>query len=333
MMSSDCDGSKARWVRVTAAMCDHRIFRGEPYDRRSAWLWLIANAAWNDHRVRTRGGMVTIKRGEVIAGSEQLASIWGWSRKRVRTFLAELEAEGMVSKGPDRGQLVTILTICNYEKYQTVPANEGPDMGQIGARKRARSGPENGPDNGPDADIVTTCNYEKFQTEPEIGARKRARSGPEKGPAKGPHSTSYIIENRDDTRARAHARPADGAPTAGPGASREVAGLGNGEPEARVSLDNGRIVLANGLRAYWLAKFGGDAERLDLALMQVAAYVQPASVRPLEAQVSAQLARIAAEKLDRDRRYERAVTSRAPPGGTQPQRVSDILRRLREGAE
>lgn len=71
----------------------------------------------------------------------------------------------------------------------------------------------------------------------------------------------------------------------------------------RVLVENGRLVLVNGLRQYWLDKFGGDAERLDLALIQAAAYVQQNSRKPLEAQVSAQLARACAEKIDRDKRY------------------------------
>lgn len=73
----------------------------------------------------------------------------------------------------------------------------------------------------------------------------------------------------------------------------------------------GRIVLRNGLRAFWLERFDGDAERLELGLITAAAYVQPNSIRPLEAQVSAQLARQVADRRDRDRRYAAAAASRS----------------------
>lgn len=74
--------------------------------------------------------------------------------------------------------------------------------------------------------------------------------------------------------------------------------------------EDGRIVLHNGTRARWLAKFGSE-ERLDLALTQAAGWVQPHSSRPLQAQVEAQLARAASDKLDRDVRYQIAAKSKA----------------------
>ena len=133
----------SRWIRVCVDTFDHPSLKGE-FDRRSAWLWLIANAAWKDHRTRTRGGMVELKRGQVMAGTEYLASVWGWSRKKVRTFLGELEAEGMIEKGPAKNQYATILTICNYDKYQTPAENEANERASEGPAKgqrRASEGP------------------------------------------------------------------------------------------------------------------------------------------------------------------------------------------------
>ena len=74
--------------------------------------------------------------------------------------------------------------------------------------------------------------------------------------------------------------------------------------------EDGRIVLHNGTHAKWLAKFGTE-ERLELALMQAAGWVQPHSSRPLQAQVESQLARAASDKLDRDVRYQVAAKSKA----------------------
>lgn len=74
-----------------------------------------------------------------------------------------------------------------------------------------------------------------------------------------------------------------------------------------VSFENGKLTLLNGTRAFWLDQFGGDDKRLDLALIQVAPALQPNSQRPLRSQVEGQLARIAAEKHDRDGRYANAA--------------------------
>jgi len=95
--------------------------------------------------------------------------------------------------------------------------------------------------------------------------------------------------------------------------------------EERVSFDGTAIQLHNGLRSFWLDKYGGDAERLELALIAAVPYVQPNSNRPLEAQVSAQLARSASDKRDRDQRAE--ASRRAPARGP-----SNIFDRKIEGA-
>lgn len=81
-------------------------------------------------------------------------------------------------------------------------------------------------------------------------------------------------------------------------------------PEADVSFDGHTITLTNGERARWLAKFGDD-DRLDLALTQAAAFIQPNSNRSLIVQVRAQLARAAGDKIDRDQRYAAAASKPA----------------------
>lgn len=75
-----------------------------------------------------------------------------------------------------------------------------------------------------------------------------------------------------------------------------------------VRFDGGKITLVNGTRTEWLAKFGNDAESLDLALLEIVERIQPNSNRPISAQVNAGLARIVRERRDRDRRYADAAS-------------------------
>lgn len=98
-------------------------------------------------------------------------------------------------------------------------------------------------------------------------------------------------------------------PVGRPGAAFWSKALIPPEPDEHRSAemtDDGRIVLFNGERAEWLKKFG-SAERLDLALDQAAGWIQPNGSRPLLAQIRAQLARSLAEKIDRDKRAEKAA--------------------------
>jgi len=98
----------------------------------------------------------------------------------------------------------------------------------------------------------------------------------------------------------------------------------------RVRFSNGKIELFNGMRAYWLERFEGDSERLELGLIQAAGFVQPNSVKPLEAQVSAQLARQCSDKRDRDKRYadtaRRNADSRQRAGPSMSPRAAEALR-------
>lgn len=76
------------------------------------------------------------------------------------------------------------------------------------------------------------------------------------------------------------------------------------EEETRVRIENEKIKLCDQLNQFWLKEFNGQQDDLNLSLLQVAAYVQPNNVHSLEKQVSSQLARIARERRERDKRYQ-----------------------------
>jgi hypothetical protein len=129
-----------RWIAISVSMTGHTVLSGGEFDRRSAFLWLIANAAWKDHQVRSRAGIITLRRGEVIASRGHLASVWQWSEKRVRTFMSELADCKMIEMGQRTGQYANIAKICNYDKYQGVTGVDG--------KHRASERPAQGPTEG-----------------------------------------------------------------------------------------------------------------------------------------------------------------------------------------
>lgn len=100
---------------------DHPII-GEP-ERFYAFFWLVGNACWKPKRIRAKGGAIQLERGELSYSVRYLADAWGWSKSRVDRFLAELRKEGMIAPGGtvagrSAGQQQSIITICNYDKYQ-----------------------------------------------------------------------------------------------------------------------------------------------------------------------------------------------------------------------
>lgn len=94
--------------------CD--AFKGEPFDRLHAWIWIIGHANYKDEKRLFRGQLVTIKRGQLVTSTTALAQAWGWSRNKVMRYTEMLENEGMISKnGTPYG---TTITVEKYELYQ-----------------------------------------------------------------------------------------------------------------------------------------------------------------------------------------------------------------------
>lgn len=143
-MPDQCGSDRARWVRTSVEMLDHPILNVGPYSRRDAWLWLIAHAAWRDKRVNHKGRPLDLKRGQVLVGRAFLAETWGWGEKQVRIFLELLVADNMLEKGQSNGHFANVVTICNYDKYQSVDHDEKPVQGPEQGQSAASAGPEQG---------------------------------------------------------------------------------------------------------------------------------------------------------------------------------------------
>lgn len=131
------DGPQSRWIRVSVAMFEHEMLAGGPYDRRSAWLWLIANATWKAKKVRHKGRVMTLERGQLLAGRAYLAQQWEWSEQSVRTFIAQLANQSMLKINQSGGHFANVITICNYDTYQRRAERDGQSGNQ--------SPPENQP--------------------------------------------------------------------------------------------------------------------------------------------------------------------------------------------
>lgn len=136
--------------------CDQFEERRDPMADADAWFWLIEHTAWKPIRRRAgQGQPVTLERGQIHVSDRSLATAFLWDKKRVRRFLERLEAAKMVLQ--NRDQSGTILTICNYDKYQQIPEKTGPAKDQSGTTQEQRK--QDSIPNGmgvPPADIVKT---------------------------------------------------------------------------------------------------------------------------------------------------------------------------------
>jgi hypothetical protein len=129
------------------------FFGGEPFTRREAWQWLIAEAAWKPRRIRVSTGrgdtFIELDRGQLSHSRSYMQKAWNWSSdKRVRTFLDRLEMDSRIgrTKGQASGQTQCIITVCKYDEYQFPFEAEGHasghPSGQASGHPKATQGPE-----------------------------------------------------------------------------------------------------------------------------------------------------------------------------------------------
>lgn len=110
------------WIRLARGVLDHpTVGAGKHYCELEAWLWLLFEAAFKPRRVRLTSGraveVLELKRGQVAHSLRYMATAWGWSDKKVRTFLYRLKMDRQIDA--QTGHLQTVITLCNYERYQT----------------------------------------------------------------------------------------------------------------------------------------------------------------------------------------------------------------------
>ena len=114
------------------------------FSRAEAWIDLLQLARFeaNSTKEIINGRVIEYKRGERPLSLRLLADRWKWSKNRVDKFLDLLVSERMITKRTTQGTAVrtdsgtacgtkqTIITICNYESYNTVSKKKGQPSGQ-----------------------------------------------------------------------------------------------------------------------------------------------------------------------------------------------------------
>lgn len=138
------------FIAMQREALDHYLLQDG--ERFRAWFWLIANACWKPTKVRIKGKTIELQRGEMVFSQRFLALKWGWSKSRVERFMSDLRDEGMIKtrqkngaqSGATAGRGESIISICNYNKYQMTDdddrGNSGAQNGTTARQQRGNSG-------------------------------------------------------------------------------------------------------------------------------------------------------------------------------------------------
>ncbi|MBY6877946.1 DnaD domain-containing protein [Clostridium botulinum] len=116
------EGKEKGWISLYRAMEDGWLWEDKPFARGQAWIDILLQANHKDKKTFSKGELVTVKRGSFLTSDQLLADRWGWSRKKVRTFLEVLVKEQMIElKRSPKG---TSLTLVNWDLYQGLGTTE-----------------------------------------------------------------------------------------------------------------------------------------------------------------------------------------------------------------
>lgn len=130
------------YFRVYRKIFKNPIWDIKPYSKGQAWVDLFGMANYKPQTIILGNDEVEIQRGQFHTSELKLAEKWGWSRKKVRAYLDQLERLKMVTTvGTPKG---TTITIENYEFYQGDSTTDDTTEGTLEEHQRNIKGTSKG---------------------------------------------------------------------------------------------------------------------------------------------------------------------------------------------
>lgn len=110
-----------QYILAYRSLLESPLWTDEPFTTGQAWLDLIGLANYADAETFYKGRLQIIRRGQLYTSIRWLSQRWHWSRSRTARTLKSFENAKMLTLETHRGgtQSGTVLTIENYEKYQS----------------------------------------------------------------------------------------------------------------------------------------------------------------------------------------------------------------------
>lgn len=147
------------YVRIHRKIKKNPVWNVKPFSKGQAWVDMIMNANHEPTDLVLGNEVIHIERGQFHTSELKLSDDWGWSRKKVRAYLALLKNLKMATtQGTSKG---TTITIENYSDYQWDGTTEGTAQGTLKEPRRNREGYTNNNDNN-DNNIITPYPLTEF---------------------------------------------------------------------------------------------------------------------------------------------------------------------------
>lgn len=129
---------KKGYIKLHRVLQDNPLWMAEPFSKGQAWVDLLLSANHEDNEFILGNVIISTKRGQFFTSELKIAAKWRWSRKKVRAYLALMETLKMATtEATTKG---TIITIENYEFYQSGGTTKGTAKGTLKGQRRNNEG-------------------------------------------------------------------------------------------------------------------------------------------------------------------------------------------------
>ncbi len=105
------------YIKLHRKIEDDELWFSEPFTKSQAWIDLILGANRHPGKVMLRDVSVSLETGQLAWSQLTMCKRWKWSRGKVKRYLNLLQKIERILV-QQVGQHSTLLTICNYKKYQ-----------------------------------------------------------------------------------------------------------------------------------------------------------------------------------------------------------------------
>ncbi|MDU3323588.1 MAG: hypothetical protein E6X82_03980 [Clostridium sp.] len=105
------------WIKLHRCIRSNWIWNDKPFSRGQAFLDLLLMVNHEDKKIIFNGSLTEVKRGGCITSIRKLGDKWGWSNKKVKMFLDQLQSDKMITYESNTKR--TLVTIEKYDLYQS----------------------------------------------------------------------------------------------------------------------------------------------------------------------------------------------------------------------